>query len=203
MESPPAVPSVEFERRRLAPQAAVKGLHLAVEGTAGRRFVQRVHGVRAAVVLLGALAVAFLTQRLGFGLGGALCVFLGLLPVLRGAGWLGGLLFSTRRLASDVSAQLGSALSAEERGRRWHLERVRLEVREDGLWLYRKGELTDGQQTWAWRDVRVSRPGPVAALLGLGADEVLEVPASAFPSGSDFDAFCLALQAKLWRAEHV
>jgi hypothetical protein len=49
--------------------------------------------------------------------------------------------------------------------------------------------------------VRFSRPDPSVALLALGPVEVLEVPAAAFPSEADFDAFCLALQAKVWRPD--
>jgi hypothetical protein len=200
VEPSPPLPSVEFERRRLAPAPSANGLHVVMGGPAATRFTRRLHGVRAAVVVLGALAVAFVTQRLGVGLGGALCAFLGVLPILWGAGWLFGLLVSARRLAADVS-QHGAALpTVEGASPRWHLERVRLEVRDEGLRLERRGELGDGASTIAWRDVRFTRPGPDGALLGLGADEVLEVPASAFPALADFDAFCLALQAKVWEA---
>jgi hypothetical protein len=44
-----------------------------------------------------ALAVAFATQCAGLPLTAALCVFVGVLPVLWVAGWLGGFLLSARK----------------------------------------------------------------------------------------------------------
>lgn len=198
--SPP--PSVEFEHQRLAmpPSAAPLGRVIDAKELPG--YATRVRVVRAVVVVVGALAVAFATQRGGLSLTTALCVFVGVLPVLWIAGWLGGFLLSARRLAAQAR---GAGLAIEEFEaevrRRTRTERVRLEVRDDGLFVERRGELENGARTVPWREVHFTRPGPGGAIVQLSPLELLEVPATAFAEPSAFDAFCLAVQARVWRAE--
>ncbi|MEW6435294.1 MAG: hypothetical protein AB1730_27690 [Myxococcota bacterium] len=200
MESSPP-PSVEFEHQRLAPPpAAPLGRVIDAKDLPG--YATRVRVVRAVVVVVGALAVAFATQRGGLPLPTALCVFAGVLPVLWIAGWFGGFVLSARRLAAQARGAVAALGESEaDVRRRAHAERVRLEVRDDGLLIERRGELENVARTVPWREVRFSRPGPGGAILQLGPFELLEVPAAAFAEPSAFDAFCLAVQAQVWRAE--
>lgn len=197
--SPP--PSVEFEHQRLAPPSAAP-LGRVIDAKELPGYATRVRVARAVVVVVGALAVAFATQRGGLPLTTALCVFVGVLPVLWIAGWFGGFLLSARKLAAQAKgavAALGE-IEADVR-RRSRSERIRLEVREDGLWIDRRGELENDARTVPWREVHFSRPGPAGAIFQLGPFELLEVPATAFAEPAAFDAFCLAVQARVWRAE--
>jgi hypothetical protein len=138
----------------------------------------------------------------GLPLTAALCVFVGVLPVLWVAGWLGGFLLSARKLAAQAKSAVAplDELEADVR-RRSRSEKIRLEVRDDGLFIERRGELENDARTVPWWDVHFSRPGPAGAIFQLGALELLEVPAAAFAEPAAFDAFCLAVQARVWRAE--
>lgn len=198
--SPP--PSVEFEHQRLAPPSSAAPLGRVIDAKDLPGYATRVRVVRAVVVVAGALAVAFATQRGGLPLTTALCVFVGVLPVLWIAGWFGGFLLSARKLAAQAKGAVAALdeLEADVR-RRSRSERIRLEVRDDGLFVERRGELENDARTVPWRDVHFSRPGPAGAIFQLGPLELLEVPAGAFAEPSAFDAFCLAVQARVWRAE--
>lgn len=198
--SPP--PSVEFEHQRLAPQASAAPLGRVIDAKDLPGYATRVRVVRAVVVVVGALAIAFATQRGGLPLTTALCVFVGVLPVLWLIGWFGGFLLSARKLASQARGPVAALdeLEADVR-RRVRAERVRLEVRDDGLLIERRGEVENDTRTLPWRQVQFSRPGPGGAIFQLGPLELLEVPATAFADTAAFDAFCLAVQARVWRAE--
>jgi hypothetical protein len=202
VDLPPTL-SVEFEhpRRMLdLPQAP------ALEVTDARSlpgFMSRVRVARAVVVVSGALVTAFATQRSGLPLAGATCVFVGMLPVLWFAGWLGGFLWWARRTvrqAGEAAVQAGDVAVSLAR-QRAHRERVRLEVRDDGLLVARRFEQEADERTVPWPGVHLTRPGPAAALLQVGPLELIELPASAFPDAAAFDAFCLAVQARVWRAQ--
>lgn len=209
MEPRPHVPSVEFEHRRFVPPVAGVALPRAVDAASLPGYVTRVRVVRAVVVLLGALAIALATQRAGVGLSAALCVFLGLLPVLWIAGWLGGFALTARRFVAQAKQGVQGLDLQAELARHTRSERVRLEVHAEGLRVVRRGAADqDDTHTWPWQQVSFTRPGPQAAVLHLGAGELvlgpgelLELPASAFPDAAAFDAFCLELQGRVWATQ--
>lgn len=199
VEPPPPVIAVEFEHRRfVVPEGP--GPAIQVLGPGGvPGLTKRIKVVRAAIVALGALGIAFATQRAGVSLGSALCVFLGVLPVLWIAGWLAGVVFTTRRLAVKTSKALQGMDLQAELSKHQRVERVRLELREDALWLERRG-VEDESRSVAWGQVGFTRRGPQSAVVFVGPQDFLEIPSAAFPDAAAFDAFCLALQARVWRA---
>ncbi|MEW5740586.1 MAG: hypothetical protein AB1938_16780 [Myxococcota bacterium] len=202
MEPTPPVISVEFEHRRFVPPAAPGPRALKLLGPGGvPGLTRRIRIVRAVFVIAGALGIAFATERSGVALGAALCVFLGALPLLWVVGWLAGVLLTTRRLAVQTSKALEGLDLQAELAKHQRVERVRLELRDDGLWLERKGVGEDESRSIDWRKVGFTRRGPQSAVVFVGPQDFLEIPSAAFPDAAAFDAFCLALQARVWRAE--
>ncbi len=191
---------MEFETRRLTPAA----LEAPLRGTRARltSLLARARLVRVVVVVLGAAAIAFFTQRVGIELTGALCLFLVALPVLWVGGWLLGFFSSARRAARQAVREEGSG--------RWQValehatitEKVKLSAASGGLLVTR----SDGAQLVPWREVRIERvnPGALAVYLAsqsLAMNEGLLVPRAAFASPEAFDAFCLLLQRFVWEAQ--
>lgn len=108
---------------------------------------------RRATIVIGALAVAGFSHLAGLGLGGALCVFVGVLPVL-----------FVMSVLVGVSAAVNTAAKVAREGapadpmtlvRRQ--QRVRLRALPEALEL----ELQDGAKSeierWAWADVKLLR----------------------------------------------
>lgn len=199
MEPTPPPLKVEFEHPRLRPGQAptLPGAAVVVnELTPGLR--NRVLAARAVIVVLGAAALAFVTQRLGMSLGAGLCAFFGALPVLWLFGFFVGALLTMRKTAMaargvDWSAELQKNLVSE---------RVTLEVGEPGLRVTRRlGEEHESTELVGWQRINLTRLGPDAALIGLEPAVPISLPASAFPDAAAFDAFCLAVQGHVWAAQ--
>lgn len=198
----PAIVShqVEFEHRRLKPGALPPSLAAPQERV--RSLVTRARLTRAVFVVLGAAAIAFVTQRAGIGLNGALCLFLFALPALWVGGWLLGFLFSARRAVKTLSREMGSTAWQGELAATTMLEKVKLSADARGLEVTR----SEGTQMVRWRAVRIERVDPETLAVSLGAEEFalnesLMVPRAAFPSVEAFDEFCLTLQRFVWEAQ--
>ncbi len=163
---------------------------------------RRVTVARAVVVVLGAAGLAFVTERLGLPVTGGLCVFLGALPLLWLGGWaigMYGTVQKTAKAAREASAgvdwekALPSQLLAET---------VTLEIQDLGLRVTRRPEgEAETSELVGWPRVNLNRISPELALIGLEPQFPLQLPASAFPDSAGFDAFCLALQGRVWAAQ--
>ena len=202
----PTTPEVEFEHRRLRPGTVPPSIQKAQERVTGLRskLVQQARVSRAIFVLLGALAIAWATQRAGIELPGALCFFFGALPVLWVGGWLFGFLFQARRAAKDVATTVGSTQWQGELEAATVVEKVKISMSSLGLHLSRDAQ----SQVIGWSRVRMDRMGPGTLALylgeettGLALNEGLMVPRSAFSSDTTFDDFCLTMQRFIWEAQ--
>lgn len=197
---------VEFEHRRLRPGTVPPSIVKAQERFTGLRskLVQRARLSRALFVLVGALGIAWATQRAGIELAGALCFFFGALPVLWVGGWLFGFLFQARSAAKDVATTVGSTQWQGELAAATVVEKVKLSMSSLGLHLTRDQET----QVIGWGRVRMERMGPASLAVylgneptGLALNEALNVPRTAFGSDGAFDDFCLAMQRFIWEAQ--
>ncbi len=195
--------SVEFDDVRVDSTAlAAQHSDLMANRSFFSRLSSPLRWVRAVVTVVGAAAVAWATQRAGVGLSGALCVFIGCLPFLWGAGWLASMVVMGRVVGTRVKREL------EARGGFAGLVanvpkvsvRVRLVVTEAGL------EVTEGAapaRLAAWSSVTIDRLADAAwvnVMPGDGAALRLTVPGAAFASADAFDDFCLQVQRHIWRA---
>lgn len=193
---------VEFEQRRLDPGAIAQTLPPAREGM--KRLLDRARVVRAVIVLVGAAALAFGTQRAGIPLGGALCLFFAALPVLWVGGWLVGFFTQAKRAARKLSSDVGSSAWQEKLKAATTIEKVKLSFNESGLTVTRHGE----ERLTGWNRVRIERinAGELAihyhpAFADFSRPEVLSLPSTAFASTEAFDEFCLAMQKFVWSAQ--
>ncbi len=185
---------VEFQHQRLHGDGLQVSLPGAANLAVGLR--RRIVAVRSVVLLLGSLGLAFATQRSGLSLGGALCLFLGTLPVLWVMGSFAGALLNARRMVASAERLQGSATRS--------IEHVTLELTDTHLRVRRVvGEATH-DIAFALRDVRMHRLGTDVLIVTLTQGTTLEhlqVPVSAFLNSGEFDAFCLELQGALWSSE--
>lgn len=205
MEPSPTPLTVEFDHPRLRPEQLPQLAHLpgAVvmnEFTPGLK--RRVGVARAVLVVLGAAALAFVTQRLGLPLSGGLCVFFGALPVLWIVGFLVGAGLTAKKTAQAVRTGAAQVNWGEALERSTVMERVTLEVGELGLRVTRRAaDQPESSALVGWNRVSFTRVTPDMALLGLDPGEPVSVPARAFPEAAAFDAFCLAVQGRVWAAQ--
>jgi len=167
-----------------------------------RQLVTKARITRGIFVVIGAAAIAFITQRAGISLGGALCLFLVALPSLWVGGWLFGFLFSARRVAKKFARDMGSSSWQGELAAVTMLEKVKLSADAPGLEVTR----TEGTQLVDWKTVRIERVDPDTLAVSLGVEDLalnesLMVPRAAFASPEAFDEFCLALQKFVWEAQ--
>lgn len=160
---------------------------------------RRVTVTRALLVVAGSASIAFAAQRLGIPLGAGLCLFFGALPVLWVGGFLIGTLFTLRKAARELPGQpLKLDLSASNQV----VEKVTLEVGELGLNVTRRPEnAAESTQLIGWGRINFNRPHPDGAAIFTNDGLHLDVPAAAFPSREAFDAFCVAVQGKVWAAQ--
>lgn len=202
----PSPPEVEFEHRRLRPGTVPPSIRQAQDQLGGLRgkVLQRARISRAVFVLLGALAIAYGTQRAGIELPMAICFFFGTLPVLWVGGWLFGFLFQARRAAKDVAQKVGSTQWQGELAAFTVVEKVKLSMSPAGLHLTRGAD----SEVVDWARVKMDRmgPGTLAVYLGeeksgLALNEGMMVPRTAFASDTSFDDFCLAMQRFIWEAQ--
>lgn len=197
----PALPQeVEFELRR--PRDGDVPELLAESERFGRRLLLRTRAFVGVVLVTGAALLAWVTQRLGLPLPGAVCAFMGFLPVLYVAGWFFGFFVMARRAAEDLSGRAASAASAAPGGEEV-AERITLRPQAQGLAVRRRGEgAADEERLVGWERIAMSRLGAEAVLLVFdGGEDQLTVPAAAFASPEAFDAFCLGLQGRIWAAQ--
>jgi hypothetical protein len=188
---------VEFEHRHLAPGPLQVTLgSRPVPEPLARQLAGRIRVTRWLVLLAGAAAVAFATQRAGVSLSGALCIFAGALPVLWVGGWLTGAGLHMRRTVKQFEAQLDAgappAQVSEAGG-----EHVAFELLEGGLQVTRAGR---APALVGFQRVGMQRLGPEVLVVTVEG-EPFHVPRAAFPDAGAFDAFCLELQGRVWNAE--
>ena len=193
---------IEFEHRRLKPGTVPASLQGAQARLSGLR--KQAQWSRAAFVLVGALGIAWGTQRAGIELPTALCFFFGALPVLWVGGWLFGFLFQARRAAKAVSLKVGSTQWQGELAAATVVEKVKLSMSALGLHITRDQDT----QVIGWPRVRMERVGPATLAVfmseepsGLAMNEGMMVPRTAFGSDTTFDDFCLAMQRFIWEAQ--
>ncbi len=167
-----------------------------------RTLLSKARITRGIFVVIGAAAIAFITQRAGISLGGALCLFLVALPALWVGGWLFGFLFSARRAAKRFARDVGSSGWQNELAAVTMLEKVKLSADAPGLEVTR----TEGTQLVQWKMVRIERVDADTLAVSLGLEDLalnesLMVPRAAFPSAEAFDEFCLTVQRFVWEAQ--
>lgn len=186
---------VRFEHRRPKPgvfPAAAEGAQV-LTGISRRTTI-----ARAVLVVTGAAALAWVTQRSGQPLGVGLCAFFGALPILWLAGWLVGALISVRKAARSVQAIDWKKAIDEHTV----AEQVTLQVLELGLQVSReRSNVPASTELFGWQRVQFERHGHHTAFIGLEGSEPFSVPATAFPDGEAFDAFCLSVQGRVWEAQ--
>jgi hypothetical protein len=191
-------PRVEFDRQ--VPRPLVEGAEPSLDLAPAVRLWRSVRFVRWAAMFGGAAIIAFLTHRSGLSLDGALCVFIGLLPILWITSWLAGLTFGARRVATLARSAVEQAA---ENGPVIRIERlaqhVALNVATDALEV----TLQDAEQSlshrWPWGEVQLVRHDGDAFWLHRER-EAIEVPRTAFADAQAFEAFALAAQARIWAA---
>jgi hypothetical protein len=202
----PVTTEVEFEHRRLKPGTVPVSLQKTQDRFSAMhtKLMQRARWSRVVFVLLGALAIAWGTQRAGIELPAALCFFFGALPVLWVGGWLFGFLFQARRAAKYVATTVGSTQWQGELAAATVVEKVKLSMSTLGLHVTRGDEA----KVFGWGRVRMQRIGPGALAVfvgeettGLALNEAMNVPSTAFSSDTAFDDFCLAMQRFIWEAQ--
>ena len=193
---------IEFEHRRLKPGTVPASLQGAQARLSGLR--RQAQWSRAVFVLVGALGIAWATERAGIALPGALCFFFGALPVLWVGGWLFGFLFQARRAAKAVAGKVGSTQWLGELAAVTVVEKVKLSMSAIGLHITRDQDT----QVIGWARVRMDRMGPATLAVfmndepsGLAMNEGMMVPRAAFGSDTAFDDFCLAMQRFIWESQ--
>jgi hypothetical protein len=191
---------VEFEHRHLEPGSLqVTVGSKPVPASLARQLAGRLRLTQWAVLVCGAAAVAFATERAGVSLSGALCIFAGALPVLWVVGGLGGALLHLRRTARQVSSQLGSTAWQREVEAATRRERMTFEVLETGLQVTREGR---APSLVGYQRVGMQRLGGEQLMVNVDG-EAFHVPLTAFAGPGEFDAFCLGLQARVWATQHT
>jgi hypothetical protein len=189
---------VEFEHRLVAPGPLQVTLgSRPVPEPLARQLAGRIRVTRWVVLLAGAAAVAYATQRSGVSLWGALCIFGGALPVLWVAGWLTGAGLHMRRTVKQFEAQLDSGALQGQVEAGGEKEHVAFELLEGGLQVTRAGR---SPTLVGFQRVGMQRLGPEVLVVNVEG-EPFQVPRAAFPDAGAFDAFCLALQGRVWNAE--
>lgn len=199
---PTTTHEVEFERQRARTDLPPLIQKTKEQVTRLRRkLLRRARVSRGIFVLLGAVAIAWATQRAGFHLPMALCFFFGALPMLWVGGWLFGLLFQARRTAEHLAA---TETSTPRQGPETAtvVEKVKLSMSSVGLHITRDAQ----SQVIGWSHVRMNRIGPGGVAIFLAGEtgalnDSLMVPHTAFSSDATFDDFCLTMQRFIWEAE--
>jgi hypothetical protein len=164
-----------------------------------RKAKQRNSVISAVVVVLGAMAEAFIAQRFGLSVGSGLCLFVASLPVLLLFGYILGAVVLVRTAAGEAGKLAAVALQNRVTSR----ERITLEVRADALEVTRQVDShAPSTEQHEWKALQLVRPGADRAVLASFVGHVpVEIPASAFASSEAFDAFCLAVQERIWAAQ--
>lgn len=202
----PSQTEVEFEHRRLKPGTVPPSLQKAQDRFSGMRgkVLTGARISRGVFVLVGALGIAWGTERAGIELPGAICFYFGALPVLWVGGWLFGFLFQARRAARDVATSVVSTKWQGELEAVTVVEKVKLSMTSMALNITHGNEV----QVIGWPRVRMERMGPEGLVVfvsqdggGLAMNEAMQVPRSAFASDTAFDDFCLAMQRFIWEAQ--
>lgn len=190
---------VEFEREVPGPlftedesDAVAKRAAQALGPTG--RFFRRVQTVRWVAMFVGAGLIAVISHLSGLGMGGALCLFFGLLPVLWVSGWGVALLVGVRGVR-DVAGELdlGARMTRSVANRR--VQKVRLQLGEHGI----DARLDEQEVQFRWNTVRLDRHAPDLLVIG-AEDQYFEVRRSAFADEVAFETFAHAVQAGVWKA---
>lgn len=156
------------------------------------------------VVVAGAMVIAAGSARYGVPLAGALCAFVGFLPILWGLGWLVAGVFFVRRMQGEFREKLDLGKVIEDARASLVSERIAVRLSESGLGLRRViADQAERTELVAWSRVQMNRLGTEGVILTLDAREQLTVPASVFGGPETFDAFCLELQRHIWAAERA
>jgi hypothetical protein len=205
--------SVEFtHRKRKTPRVSARLTQSTDSGGKAVRFEatslnSRAKWIRLALMVAASAGLAFFAGRAGYSTGESACFFLGLMPLFWILASLVGLLLSVQKVTSPPVVDMGSDRwpaqihedTVEERlqltlGEQLELRRLSAEPVSERRAAYtrvrmeRQSEDEFGLQCKVWlRDVE-----------SLVNEEELLIPASAFENQASFDAFCLALQAKIW-----
>lgn len=173
---------IEFERHLAGPATDVRQ-------EAAQSLRRSMMVGRGAALLIGAVAIALLTRAFGLGLGGALCVFVGLLPLLLAGAWVVGfftMVKATTELVRENAASGGPGVVTLRR------QKVRLMLSPEALEV----ELDDGGQRrtelWPWAEVHFE-PGEAVVRLRKGREQ-LDVPVAAFGTPERFALFTQAVQ---------
>jgi hypothetical protein len=195
-------PRVEFDREVLRPvlDGAGEDANGDIDLSPALGLWRSVRLVRWVAMTAGAAVIAYLTHRSGLSLDGALCVFMGLLPILWIMGWFAGLSFGARRVATVVRASGPTASPAQLLARiPRHSQHVALSVATDALEVTLRDAEASQSHRWPWREVQLIRQDQDAFWLHREHDSI-EVPRTAFADGQAFEAFALAAQARIWAA---
>lgn len=193
---------VRFEHRRPkpGPVAAVAGAQALTD--IATRISRRTTVARTVLVVMGAAALAWVTQRSGQPLGVGLCAFFGALPLLWFAGWVVGALFTVRTAARSAAKTMQTIDWQKAIDENTVAEQVTLQVLELGLQVGREGAgVPPTSELFGWQRVDFERHGQHLAFISLEGREPLSVPASAFAHAEAFDAFCLSVQGHVWEAQ--
>lgn len=194
---------VRFEHRRPkpgVPPGAVAGAQVFSDVATG--ISRRTTIARGVLVVTGAAALAWVTQRSGQPLGVGLCAFFGALPLLWFAGWLVGALFTVRKAARSAAKTMQTIDWQKAIAENTVAEQVTLQVLELGLQVSREPlGASASTELFGWQRVHFDRHGHQMVFIGLEGGEALSVPATAFADGATFDAFCLSVQAHVWEAQ--
>jgi hypothetical protein len=191
-------PRVEFDRQ--VPRPLFEGGEPTIDVAPAVRLWRSVRFVRWGAMFGGAALIAFLTHRSGLSLDGALCVFIGLLPVLWIVSWLVGLTFGARRAATLARSAVEQAGAQGPIVRIEKLaQHVALNVAADALEVTLKDAEQSHSHRWPWGEVQLIRQDGAAFWLHRER-EAIEVPRTAFADAQAFEAFALAAQARIWAA---
>jgi len=194
---------VRFEHRRPkpgVPPGAVAGARVLDDVATG--ISRRTTIARAVLVVSGAAALAWVTQRSGQPLGVGLCAFFGALPLLWFAGWILGALFTVRTAGRSAAKTMQAIDWQKALEENTVVEQVTLQVLELGLQVSREPQgASSSTEVFGWQRVHFERHGHQAVFIALEGAEPLTVPSAAFSDGSVFDAFCLSVQAHVWEAQ--
>ena len=137
---------------------------------------------RGGTFVVGMAIVALATRVMGLGVGGTLCVVIGLLPIVGAVSWFAGM--------GAIMKGVRQRADFESKGPTLKREKVTVEVTPDAL------EVTafDTRQRWPWAEVKHQRTA-VGLRLSRG-DQEIEVPISAFQEPVTLDAFLAELQKR-------
>ncbi len=157
---------------------------------------------RRATIVAGAIAIAFFSHLAGLGLGGALCVFLGLLPILYVFSLfvgMGAMVKTATKVVHDHQQQYSSPVPL---GGRFQLVRrtqhVTVTLGADALEIGVRDDRGAQTDRWPWAEVRLDRTGD--ALIVARGTESFTVPDRAFGEPAQVQAFALEAQQRAWAA---